>query len=564
MEIQISNFKNEFNNITLIRSKIINVFETLRSKSDKLKILYSEFIKQNNSQLFIFGLDSFHFQSKLIDLEYDDMQRIFIFINNRMYCEYFKLYKLISSYVLDNFNDKKILEIVKSNNFPVYKDLEPFNDYKFETIIEIHDNILILLNSIVGIVNNRENELSLHKSKLLIGLNIDNFIYSFNYEIVLMREKVNLFLSCIDFFHKLHAKYLKRFSNKIQLMVNHINSDIHFEDNIELGNNENKSIVNDKMSVDDMNSIDYNDNNDNNVNLKIIITDEMENDYHSQNSELIGSGFNTPTNSSFKSIESVNSRSNKFKIHKIIKNGIKKVSNMFNGCNNNNSITNKVTDEIIVDRLNNNKEKSKNNTQELSINLNDFCDVNDNDIIVEVKPAVAEAPVEPAVVEAPVEPAVVEAPVEPAVVEAPVEAEVVEAPVEPVVEAPVEAEVVEAPVEAEVVEAPVEPEVVEAPVEPAVVEAPVEPEVVEAPVEAPVEPAVVEAPVEAPLEPALVEALVEAPVEPEVVETLIEPEVVEAPVEPEVVEAPVESLVINNEIVETSLDVVETQEPQQE
>jgi hypothetical protein len=78
--------------------------------------------------------------------------------------------------VLENFNDKKILEIIKGNNFPIYKDLEPFNEYTFETIIEIHDNILILLNSIVGIVNNRENELSLHKSKMLIGLNIDNFI----------------------------------------------------------------------------------------------------------------------------------------------------------------------------------------------------------------------------------------------------------------------------------------------------------------------------------------------------------------------------------------------------
>jgi len=539
MEIQISNFKNEFNNITLIRSKIINVFETLRSKTDKLKILYSEFIKQNNSQLFIFGLDSFHFQSKLIDLEYDDMQRIFIYINNRMYCEYFKLYKLISSYVLDNFNDKKILEIVKSNNFPVYKDLEPFNDYKFETIIEIHDNILILLNSIVGIVNNRENELSLHKSKLLIGLNIDNFIYSFNYEIILMREKVNLFLSCIDFFHKLHAKYLKRFSNKIQLMVNHINSDIHFEDNIELGNNENKSIVNDKMSVDEMNSIDYNDVND----LKIIITDEMENDYHSQNSELIGSGFNTPTNSSFKSIESVNSRSNKFKIHKIIKNGIKKVSNMFNGCNNNSSITNKVTDEIIIDRLINNKE-SKNNSQELSINLNDFCDVNDNDIIVEVKPDVIEAPVEAEVVEPPVEVKVIEAPVEPDVIEAPVEPDVIEAPVEPVL--------VEAPVEPVLVEAPVEPVLVEAPVEPVVVEAPVEPEVIEAPLEA----EVIEAPLEA--------EVIEAPVEPVVVEAPVEPAVVETPVEPVVVEAPVESFAAKNEFVETSLEVVERQESQQE
>jgi hypothetical protein len=102
MEIRLSNLKSEFNNISLIRSKIINVFETLKNKSDKLKNLYSEYIRQSGSQLFVFGLDSFHFQSKLIDLEYDDMKRIFLFVNNRMYCEYFKLYKLISCYVVEN------------------------------------------------------------------------------------------------------------------------------------------------------------------------------------------------------------------------------------------------------------------------------------------------------------------------------------------------------------------------------------------------------------------------------------------------------------------------------
>ena len=101
MEIRISNLKTEFNNISLIRSKIINVFESLKNKSDKLKTIYSDFIKNSNSYLFVFGLDSFHFQSKLIDLEYDDMKRIFLFVNNRMYCEYFKLYKIICSYVIE-------------------------------------------------------------------------------------------------------------------------------------------------------------------------------------------------------------------------------------------------------------------------------------------------------------------------------------------------------------------------------------------------------------------------------------------------------------------------------
>ena len=238
MESRVSNLKNDFNTISLIRSKIISIFESLKNKSDKLKSVYADFMKQCNSQLFIFGLDSFHFQSKLIDLEYDDMKRIFLFINNRMYCEYFKLYKLICSYVIENITDKKIIELIKGNNFPVYKDLEPFKEYKFEITMDIHENILVLLNSIISIINNRENELSIHKSKQLIGLNIDNFVNSFNYEIILMKEKINLFLSYIEFFHKLNNKYLKRFNNRIQLMINYINNYIQdYYEHIKTNNN---------------------------------------------------------------------------------------------------------------------------------------------------------------------------------------------------------------------------------------------------------------------------------------------------------------------------------------
>jgi hypothetical protein len=347
MEFRISNLKTEFNNISLVRSKIMNVFESLKNKSDKLKNLYSDFIKQGNTQLFVFGLDSFHFQSKLIDLEYDDMQRIFLFVNNRMYCEYFKLYKIICSYVVENITDKKVLEIIKGNNFPVYKDLEPFKDYKFETTMDVHENILVLLNSIASIINNRENELSIHKSKQLTGLNIDNFVNSFNYEITLMREKINLFLSYIEFFHKLHAKYLKRFSNKIQLMSNHINSDIQFDENAE--NNENNK-VNDNDNDDELVE-----EHNNPVNLVI---DTKSIDFENNNE----SGLNTPSNgsyksyTSFKSTESKNANDKRKQMTKFIKNGIKKVTNIISGCNNSKTIDNSVENtQLVLDKLSLNK-----------------------------------------------------------------------------------------------------------------------------------------------------------------------------------------------------------------
>jgi hypothetical protein len=241
MESRIVNLKNDFNNLINIRNNVKNIFEILQLRIDKLKLLYSEFIKSNKNQMFVFGLDSFHFQSKLIDIEYDDTKRLFMAIGNRMYCEYFKLNKIIIEYILNNIKDKKITEIIKINNYPVYKDLEPFKEYKFETLMDIHENILKMLSILVSELNNKENELTIHKTKQHIGLNIDNFVTTFNFNNNVMKERITMFITYIEFFHKLHTKYLKRFSNKIQLIYTDINNDIKFDESLEINSSSSSS-----------------------------------------------------------------------------------------------------------------------------------------------------------------------------------------------------------------------------------------------------------------------------------------------------------------------------------
>lgn len=229
METKLHQLKTDFNNIINIRTKVKGIFDNLQSRINKLKGLHAEFIKTSKTQMFIFGLDSFHFQSKLIDMEYDEMNRLFLAISNRMYCEYYKLYKIIVEYIISNKNDKTLSNI-KINNYPVYKDLEPYKEYDFEIIQDIHEHILNLVSILISTLNNKENEILLHKNKQSIGLNIDNFITTFNYSINVTKEKIIMFITYIEFFHKLHTKYFKRFSNKIQLMYSHINHDINFDD----------------------------------------------------------------------------------------------------------------------------------------------------------------------------------------------------------------------------------------------------------------------------------------------------------------------------------------------
>lgn len=278
---RLSILKDNFSSIIEIRKNVKIIFEILHDKIYKLKQFYQDFIANNNTQLFIFGLDSFYFQSKMIDIEYEDMKRLFLAMNNRIYCEYFKLHKIIIYYINENISDKKILESIKTCIYPIYKDLEPFKEYDFELINDIHENVFDLILQIITYTEHKEKELIIHTSKKNIGLNIDNFVNTFNYDIIIMKEKINLFIKYIEFFHKLHTKHFKRLSNKIQLMYNDISHDINFEEQIiteeriisyETESQKNNKIYNDSESINDSlnhsNNGSINDSNDESINSK--------------------------------------------------------------------------------------------------------------------------------------------------------------------------------------------------------------------------------------------------------------------------------------------------------
>jgi hypothetical protein len=243
MENKLTTLKSEFNGIIAIKTNVQNVFDVLQVRINKLKLFYAEFIKNSKNQMFVFGLDSFQFQSKLIDIEFDDMKRLFGAIMNRMYCEYYKLNKIIIDYILKSVDDKKYTDGIKSNEYPIYKDLEPYKDYNFETTLDIHQNILNLVGILMSVLSSKETELAVHMSKQNIGLNINNYTTTFVFNNTMLREKIMMFISYIEFFHSLHTKYLKRFSTKIQLMHTHIDTDIRFDEAVEINKETKKGLI---------------------------------------------------------------------------------------------------------------------------------------------------------------------------------------------------------------------------------------------------------------------------------------------------------------------------------
>ena len=230
-EDKLTQIKTTFIKIIELKMENEKKIHVLDTKILKLKGMYNEFIKNNKETLCVFGLDSLYFQGKIIDIEYDDVKRLFAAIINRMYCEFFKLYKIVVDYIKSNINDKKLLELVNIHNqFPVYRDLEPFKIYDFDVVQSIHDVIVELLYALHNYFTIKERELEKYKAKNKSGFNIDNFVNTVYFNNIMLREKISLFISYLDFFHRLNIKYLSRYYHKLDMMVNQINSDIRFEE----------------------------------------------------------------------------------------------------------------------------------------------------------------------------------------------------------------------------------------------------------------------------------------------------------------------------------------------
>ena len=229
---RIAALKTEFSDILFLKQETVLLFEKSKEKIKKLQEWYNSYIDENHNHLFIFGLDAFHYQGKIIDVEYDDMKRLYQSITNRIYCEYYKLYQIIVKYTEQVVKDKKVTDVVNSNNnFPKYHDLEPYKQYGTETITQLHDVIMLLFTSVKNVIDKKHEELDLHRAKNRIGINIDNFIQAFHFEIMIMEQKLMLFISYMEFFHKMNIKYLKRFTSKMNLFTSQIDHDIRIDSN---------------------------------------------------------------------------------------------------------------------------------------------------------------------------------------------------------------------------------------------------------------------------------------------------------------------------------------------
>lgn len=260
--IELLDITNGFASLNIIKQNITNLFYKLRSRADTLKNEYTNYVTRNKSKMH-FGLDSFHFQSTMLEYEFKTLWNQFQMILNRIYCEYYKFFKIIVKYVTETFADEPALILLcKPSKYPVYKDLEPLKEYDFDITSALFDNIVKIVHYLINMHNNNTKTINnIYSSN--DGFNIENYVDTLVFNTAIVNEKIKLYEKYLNVFNKYHICYLSRLDIKLTILWGQVNYDLNTELNKKPNNvdykyqqMQNDAMVNNGLSVKSIKELD--------------------------------------------------------------------------------------------------------------------------------------------------------------------------------------------------------------------------------------------------------------------------------------------------------------------
>ena len=171
------------------------------------------------------------------------MMKLYQFIDNRIYVDYYKLFSQIEKFLHENLKPKqydKIKELKNIDKYPIYKDLDKFKTYDFDTINNVHQDIIVIIACVKDVLK-ENNKLIAEDLKLqMSGLNIDNYVINNQYKNMVLMTTNQKFENYLQVFHKYHYDLLCKFYEKIHLCIQHIdhspNDERFFSDNSDSSN----------------------------------------------------------------------------------------------------------------------------------------------------------------------------------------------------------------------------------------------------------------------------------------------------------------------------------------
>ena len=251
MEDNFSKRKKEFENMIEFMKSIKKLSTKTKNSINKINEEYIKLTDKNTDPIELFGLDFFNFQHKVYSKQYDNQVSLFNFLNNRIYGDYYKLYKLILNYVKSNIHSNTIKTICESNsNLPKYDVLDDAKVFPEQVLQTINVVVINILEQLYSLYKEQNLNLSGKEKMSKRGFSIGNYVNTIRHKNDMIENQIKLYEGYIQFFNENHVKMLEQIKDKIQQIYSEISSDINFghsiddsdiEDNEEIEEEEVKS-----------------------------------------------------------------------------------------------------------------------------------------------------------------------------------------------------------------------------------------------------------------------------------------------------------------------------------
>jgi hypothetical protein len=206
------------------RSNVQKKHALIEEKLSTMKDKYTNLVRTNSKKIFLYCLDSFFFQYKILSKELDHYKQINAMVYNRMYGDYYKLFNIIITQCREG--DIRLKDVEEMENIPVYKDTESKTEYKLDDLLKLHINILAILKQLKELYEGRNVKIQSQDDYIYVGFSITSFIETLSYENRLLNEQIMLYTNYLIFYHSSQNGYLDKITDKLNAFSDNINHEI--------------------------------------------------------------------------------------------------------------------------------------------------------------------------------------------------------------------------------------------------------------------------------------------------------------------------------------------------
>jgi len=224
----------KFDSVLNLRADIDSILEMLDTRLSIIRNIYASMVKKYGSNpIYSMGIDSFHFQSSLIEADCKHLKRVYREIDNRIYGEYYNLYHMILEYIGDELGNKRLVTKL-SKDFPAYKTLVD-TSYSITITAEIQALVSEAILELESLIVAKESELEGDKKHSKMGLNIDSLVHMHSFANSMIRARTGMFREHLEAFFAHHTRYYTRLLTRAKLHMGIVNDDINVQQFRETG-----------------------------------------------------------------------------------------------------------------------------------------------------------------------------------------------------------------------------------------------------------------------------------------------------------------------------------------